>query len=152
MKIEGESRKAKMKHKRFDNLVKQTARRLRKEQTNSEFLLWQLLRDRKLQNKKFLRQYPIVFDWEGKKRFFIADFYCHEACLVVELDGDVHLQRKDHDKARDRILKSIGIKVVRIRNEDVASNMKRVISFVIEQLNINNDYIPSLIKRGGLKG
>ena len=141
-----------MEHKRFDNLVKQTARKLRKEQTKSEAVLWQLLRDRKLQNKKFLRQYPIVFNWEGKKRFFVADFYCHEARLVVELDGDVHIQRKDHDKARDRIMKSMGIKVIRISNEDVASNVRRVISSIAEQLNRTIENVPSLIKRGELKG
>ena len=141
-----------MEHKRFGDLVKQTARLLRKEQTKSEAVPWQLLRDRKLQNKKFLRQYPIVFNWEVKKRFFVADFYCHEARLIVELDGDVHIQRKDYDKARDHIMKSMGIKVIRISNEDVASNMKRVISSVAEQLNRTNDNIPSLSKRGELKG
>ena len=72
--------------------------------------------------------------------------------MVVELDGDVHIQRKDHDKARDHILKSMGIQVIHIRNEDVASNMKRVISSVAEQLNRTNDNVPSLSKRGELKG
>ena len=141
-----------MEHKRFDDLVKRTARQLRKEQTKSESVLWQLLRDRKLQDKKFLRQYPIVFNWEGKKRFFVADFYCHEAGLVVELDGDVHIQRKDHDKARDHIMKSMGINVIRISNEDMASNVKKVISSIAEQLNKTDDNVPSLIKRGELKG
>jgi very-short-patch-repair endonuclease len=72
--------------------------------------------------------------------------------LVVELDGDVHIQRKDHDRARDHILKSMGIKVIRISNENVASNIKRVISFIEEQLNGNNDSSPSLSKRGEQKG
>ena len=141
-----------MEHKRFDDLVRRTARQLRKEQTKSEAVIWQLLRDRKLHNKKFLRQYPIVFNWEGKKRFFVADFYCHEALLVVELDGGVHVQRKDHDKARDRIMKSMGIKVIRISNEAVASNVRRVISSIAEQLNRTIENIPSLNKRGELKG
>jgi len=141
-----------MEHKRFDDLVKRTARQLRKEQTKSESVLWQLLRDRKLQDKKFLRQYPIVFNWEGKRRFFVADFYCHETRLVVELDGDVHIRRKDHDKARDHIMKSMGINVIRISNEDMASNVKKVISSIAEQLNKTDDNVPSLIKRGELKG
>ncbi len=141
-----------MEHKRFDNLVKQTARKLRKDQTESEAILWQILRDRKLLNKKFLRQYPIVFKFEGKKRFFIADFYCHEARLIVELDGEVHAQRKDYDQAKDRILETMGLKVIRISNEDLSSNIKRVINSVAEQLSETDDNVPSLTKRGELKG
>lgn len=70
--------------------LKTTARNLRRRQTPSEAILWELLRGRRLAGKKFLRQHPIRFGWYGETRFFIADFYCAEAKLVVELDGPIH--------------------------------------------------------------
>ena len=136
-----------MRYKSFDDLVKQTARMLRKEQTKSEEVLWQIVRDRKLLNIKFLRQHPITYNWEGKKRFLVADFYCHEARLIVELDGGAHIKRKDHDKARDRILTGMGIKVLRISNDDVIFNTKEVISSIAKRLPATGDIVPSLSKR-----
>ena len=141
-----------MKSKRFCNLIKQTVRKLRKEQTESEAILWRALRNRKLLGKKFLRQYPIVFNWEGIKRFFIADFYCHDARLAVELDGAVHLQRKDYDEARDYVLKSIGIRVIRIKNGDIANNTQNIIDSIKKELRYSSKVFPSLTKRGELKG
>jgi len=142
-----------MNYKNFSNLVKQVTRKLRREQTESETVLWEVLRNRKLIGRKFLRQCPIVFEWEGKKRFFIADFYCHAAKLAVELDGAVHLRQKDYDKARDYVLKSMGIKVLHIKNEKVISNMKEVIANLEEELGkATCPLSPSLIKRGGIKG
>jgi very-short-patch-repair endonuclease len=141
-----------MKREALKYLIKQASRKLRKEQTESEAELWQLLRNRKLLNKKFLRQYPIAFVLEGKKRFFIADFYCHEAGLVVELDGAVHLKRKDYDKARDQTLKYLGLKTIRFSNEDIARNLKKVITSIAMELNNTIGSVPSLIKRGESKG
>ena len=74
----------------MDNLIKQTVRDLRKNQTLSEVKIWKAVRNRKLKGKKFLRQHPIRFNMDGRKRFFIADFYCHEKNLVVEIDGKIH--------------------------------------------------------------
>jgi very-short-patch-repair endonuclease len=67
----------------------------------AEELLWQRLRNRQL-NAKFRRQRPI-----GP---FIVDFYCAEARLVVEIDGDVHLEasRADRDQARTEWLEELG--------------------------------------------
>jgi very-short-patch-repair endonuclease len=62
---------------------------LRKTPTPSENILWQVLRNRKLDGKKFVRQFPIIFEYQGRKRFFVADFYCHEAKLIIELDGKI---------------------------------------------------------------
>jgi type I restriction enzyme R subunit len=65
----------------FTGLLKE-ARELRKNQTSAEEVLWQLLRNRKLDNLKFRRQHQIGH--------YIVDFYCHERKLIVELDGAVH--------------------------------------------------------------
>lgn len=62
------------------------ARKLRREQTPEEIALWQLVRNRKLNGFKFLRQYPIVYgnDHHGNLLFFVADFYCDEKVLGEE--------------------------------------------------------------------
>jgi len=59
-------------------LAKNTARELRKNQTESEGIFWEVVRNRKLFGKKFLRQHPVQLKFMGKKRFFIGDFYCAE--------------------------------------------------------------------------
>ena len=50
---------------------------------------------------------------------FIADFYCNDLNLVVEIDGGVHEQQKDYDKLRDYIINQYGIRIIRFKNEDV---------------------------------
>jgi very-short-patch-repair endonuclease len=112
-----------MVRERLANLVKQTARMLRKEQTEAESVLWRCLKDRKQMGKKILRQHPIVFKWEGRKRFFVADFYCHEARLVIEIDGDVHENRKEHDESREHLINCMGLKVIRYKNKSVLKDL-----------------------------
>jgi|WetSurMetagenome_2_1015567.scaffolds.fasta_scaffold00047_9 very-short-patch-repair endonuclease len=96
------------------------ARNLRNNQTPSEKLLWELLRNRKMAGHKFLRQHPVFYridrNWVD---FFIADFYCSELKLIIELDGPVHLATKDYDSDRDAKLNSRGIAVLRIKNEEL---------------------------------
>jgi very-short-patch-repair endonuclease len=79
---------------------------LRRNQTQGEAALWQLLRDRQLCNLKFRRQHAI-----GP---YFADFYCHEAQLVVELDGPRHAGRAARDGIRDRFMRKQGLEIVRI--------------------------------------
>jgi very-short-patch-repair endonuclease len=67
------------------------ARELRKKQTDSEIKMWRQLRNRRFLGFKFLRQYPIVTDVSNRKTgFYIADFYCFEKKLVIEIDGLIH--------------------------------------------------------------
>lgn len=134
---------------RFKNLIKQTVRDLRKNQTNSEELLWEIIRNRKLLGKKFLRRHPLIFNWYRRKRFIVADFYCHETKLIIELDGAVHDRQKDYDKARDYVSKSLGIKVLRFDNDDIKNNIHGVIETIKEEL---TTITPSLHKRGGKGG
>jgi very-short-patch-repair endonuclease len=114
--------------------IKQTVRRLRREQTNSEFILWQALRNRQLKGKKFIRQFPIIFEIDGEKRLFVADFYCHENKLVVEADGKVHLKQKDYDELRTYIINHFEIKVIRFTNDEVEQNLKYVLEKIKEYL------------------
>ncbi len=101
--------------------IKELARALRKNLTPEEDLLWQNLRNRKLDGLKFLRQHPFIYgsDHRGKPLFFIADFYCAEKKLIIELDGKIHDFQKDYDKSRDSILQELGLKVLRFKNEEL---------------------------------
>ena len=110
--------------------IKARATELRKDPTSAEKLLWQNLRKQKLNGRKFLRQHPIIYESRGNEHFyFIPDFYCAEAKLAVELDGKIHERTIERDANRDAILNSLGIRVLRIKNDelkDMVSVLKRI--------------------------
>lgn len=95
------------------------ARELRRNQTKSEMTFWNLVRNRKLLGFKFLRQHIIKMKYEGKTDFFVADFYCAEKKLVIEIDGEIHNNQEEHDELRTQLLGEKGIKVIRIKNEEI---------------------------------
>ena len=106
------------------------ARNLRKNQTTSEELLWEVLRRKNLSGYKFLRQHPIFYSVKNKwVEFFIADFYCAGLKLIIELDGRIHENNKEYDSERDLKLLNKGIYVVRIKNEELG-DMNSVILFL----------------------
>ncbi|HLP73999.1 MAG TPA: DUF559 domain-containing protein [Bacteroidales bacterium] len=114
-------------------LIKKSARELRRNQTDSEALLWEHLRGRKL-GHKFLRQHPIVYkgDLTGLN-YFIADFYCHETKTVVELDGEIHEHQFEYDQFRDEEMKLKGLNVLRIKNEelsDIPAVLNKISEFI----------------------
>lgn len=108
----------------------QYGRELRKDATPAEKLLWEHIRNRKLNGLKFRRQHPIDK--------FVVDFYCHEKNLVIELDGSVHDVKinKDYDEARTAMLAGLGIYVLRFRNEEVVDNISLVLEKISETVNI----------------
>jgi very-short-patch-repair endonuclease len=87
------------------------AREMRHASVSTEYKLWQCLRDRQLGGFKFRRQHP--------KPPFIADFYCAEAKLIVETDGDSHQERETYDASRTVRLERDGMHVIRFVNDDV---------------------------------
>ena len=100
--------------------IKARAKELRKNSTKAEKLLWENLRKRKLDGKKFLRQHPLIYESSNNEYFFfIPDFYCSEIKLAIELDGAIHKSTVTKDKNRDEIINSMGIRVLRIRNEEL---------------------------------
>lgn len=105
-----------------------TARRLRRDMTATEKLLWQALRGRQLQGFKFRRQVPI-----GP---YVADFACLTARLIVELDGAPHndLERQDHDAFRDEWLTQQGWKVLRFQNDLVIGGGNIVLDRILAVL------------------
>ncbi len=110
-------------------------RELRQLATPEEDILWQYLRNRQLDGFKFRRQHPIVYhtNMDNWKSFFVADFYCAAAKLVLELDGKIHENQKERDRIRDGIINEQGIKVLRIKNEEL-QNMKAVLDKIRAQL------------------
>ena len=103
------------------------ARDLRNNPTSSEKILWEVLRRKKTSGYRFLRQHPIFIriynDWVD---FYIADFYCAELQVVIELDGKIHDTRKEYDQERDEKMLSRGIRVLRIKNEEL-ENIENVV-------------------------
>jgi very-short-patch-repair endonuclease len=109
-------------------IAKVVCRELRKKSTQAEIILWSVIRNRKLEGRKFLRQHPLFFDMTGKVSFFVADFYCHEEKLIIELDGKYHKYRLKEDEERSRILDFLGLSVIRFKNEKIINNLDKVIN------------------------
>jgi very-short-patch-repair endonuclease len=110
-------------------------RELRQRETEAEKLLWQHLRNRNLAGQKFLRQYPIcVQNIFGRNLYYIPDFYCHKAKLVVEADGPIHLFKKDYDKNRDEVLTALGLKILRFENVTILNNTQYVLDEIEKYL------------------
>ena len=92
-----------------------------------EVLLWHELQKSKL-GVRFTRQKPI-----GN---YIADFYCREKNIVIEIDGWSHDNKFEYDKERDDYMKSLGTHVIRISVEDVKHDMNNVLIWI--KHNIDN--------------
>ncbi len=102
-------------------------KRLRKNATPAEAFLWKYLQQKKLEGRKFRRQHSILN--------FIVDFYCPEEELVVELDGQGHMNptTEEKDDLRTQQLETIGLKVIRFENKSVFDNL----DWVLEEIRSN---------------
>lgn len=98
------------------------ARKLRREATFPEKILWALLRSQQLAEMKFRRQHPI-----GS---YIVDFYCAAKQLAIELDGLSHDGREAKDEEHTRHLNRQGVRVVRFTNDEVLRD-RRAVAYVI---------------------
>jgi len=99
---------------------KEQRRELRKTQTPEELIFWAHVKNRKFHGYKFRRQYSI-----GN---YVADFYCPELKLVVEIDGGQHYEKENikKDLLRTEYFDSLGIKVRRYINIDIKNNLVSV--------------------------
>ena len=103
----------------FYAALKPRARAMRHAPTPAEDALWQRLRDHRLDGFQFRRQHSIDR--------FVVDFYCAAARLVIEVDGPVH-EQPNADLDRQTRLESLGLRVLRITNEDALCDMESVIA------------------------
>ncbi len=104
------------------------ARLLRHELTPAEAILWHELKNRKLSGAKFRRQHAISF--------YIADFYCHEVQLVIEIDGGVHeiKENKRYDENRTEVLNSLNVSLLRFTNDRIQNDLAGVLSEINSNL------------------
>ena len=105
----------------------QMAKKMRGEPTAAEARMWSELESKKL-GVKFRRQHIIDR--------FIVDFYCVKQALVIEVDGDIHDLQKDRDYERGVVLRNLGHRILRFRNERVLGDTKSVINEIKQGLSI----------------
>ncbi len=116
--------------------LKQTARNLRANMTESENVLWQRLRRKQLRSIQFYRQKAI-----GQ---FVVDFYAPQAKLVVEVDGSQHLDPEyaQQDARRTATLEGQGIRVLRFNNLQVLQKLDAVVEAIFQALPDEEKKIP----------
>ncbi len=100
------------------------ARKLRRQSTNPEDILWNILRAHRLDGLKFQRQVPLLG--------YTVDFLCFQRKLVIELDGAQHDGERDYDEARTQEIERHGFTVLRFRNEMVLNDRDAVIAAIRE--------------------
>ena len=119
------------------------AREFRKEPTNSEKILWNALRGKKLDGIKFRRQQPVGY--------FVVDFYASAFRLVIEIDGPIHDKQIESDKARQNILEELGLLVFRIKSETVEKSLTTALALIrgkIREIEQNPDFPSPLVGEG----
>ena len=106
--------------------LKDRSRQLRKNMTRQERHLWY----------DFLRDYPIKIYRQRSIDWFIADFYCSRAHLVIEIDGGQHYMQDgmERDAERSAVLQNYGLTVVRVSNADIDQNFYGVCEFIDRQI------------------
>jgi len=99
-------------------------REIRHNLTEPELRLWQAIRNRAVANAKFRKQ-----TWLGP---FLVDFFCAEAKLAIEVDGDTHAHQQACDARRTARIESEGFRVIRFTNDDVMRNLDGVLSVIAD--------------------
>jgi very-short-patch-repair endonuclease len=102
----------------------QRAKELRRNMTPEEKIIWQHLRANRLQGYHFRRQQII----DG----FLIDFYCHATALVIEIDGKIHDNQIEYDTERDKVLSARGLRLLRIKNEEIRDNIDKVLKSILQ--------------------
>ena len=108
----------------YDPKLKELSRRLRKQSTLSEVLLWNQLKQKQMRGLQFLRQRPIDR--------YIVDFFCYELMLAIEIDGASHNldAQVKQDPIRQKRLEALGVRFLRFMDRDVKQNMNGVLQTI----------------------
>ena len=118
-----------MNNNHYNKTLKPFAVNLRNNSTNAEIKLWVgLLKNKQLLDYSFLRQRPI-----GN---YIADFFCKELKLIIEVDGSSHVMKEAADMQRDLELKRMGYTTLRFSNEEVIYNIGNVRELIVEWIKV----------------
>lgn len=119
----------------YNRKLKERARKLRKKGTLAEAILWNELKQKKINGYQFLRQKPIDH--------FIVDFYSRKLKLIIEVDGCSHDALYERDKERQKKLESLGYHFLRIDDDEVKNNIMGVVEVIkikIAQLDPNTPH------------
>ena len=114
-------------HHNASKTIFQFAEVLRKNMTEAEKIVWERLCKNQL-GVRIRRQHPIYK--------YIADYYCHELKLVIEIDGGIHLSKenREYDINRDITLNEFGIQIIRFTNEEVINNIDKIIEEIKKKI------------------
>lgn len=104
------------------HMLRDFAREQRKDPTSSEKVLWQALRHKQLESRKFRRQQPI-----GP---FIVDFFCPSERLVIEVDGPIHQHQQEADAYRQSLIEALGLRFLRFTDNEVEQNLDVVVATI----------------------
>ncbi|EIA10376.1 endonuclease domain-containing protein [Flavobacterium frigoris] len=106
------------------------AKKLRENPTQAEEVMWLSLSNNQLDGYKFRRQHPLLN--------YVADFYCHQLKLVIEIDGEYHqtVEQKKLDKERTLNIEFQGLYVIRFTNSEVLLDIDSVLSKIKEFIKI----------------
>lgn len=104
------------------------AKKLRDNQTEAEVFLWNNLAKINIQGIRFKRQHPVLY--------FIADFYCHKAKLIIEVDGGYHdiPEQYIYDRNRDFELDALGLKVIHFTNEQALYQIEKTLEEIEQEI------------------
>jgi very-short-patch-repair endonuclease len=105
--------------------MRERAKKLRREMTPAEKILWKEIRANRLIGLHFRRQQII--------HGYFADFYCHQHALIVELDGGIHDLQKEYDAEREAYLLALGFRIIRFRNGEITENLKDVLQKIVDE-------------------
>jgi very-short-patch-repair endonuclease len=116
----------------YNPRLKQIARKLLKDMTLAEILLWKEIKGKKVLGCDFHRQKPIDE--------YVVDFYCPRLKLVLEIDGDSHDEKEELDKIRQEKLESKGLTVLRFWDLDVRANVDGIVEQLREWIESNRTH------------
>jgi len=107
-------------HYSASKTVFQYAEQSRKNMTDAEKIVWERLCKNQLDIR--IRKQHLIYK-------YIADYYCHELKLVIEIDGGIHLSKenREYDVSRDITLNEFGIDIIRFPNDQVINNIDEII-------------------------
>ena len=103
------------------------ASKQRKNPTKEEMFFWSKIRNKQFYELKFLFQHPIFYTENQRRKFFIADFYCAQIKLIIEIDGEVHKNQIKYDNIRTDIIRQKNIKLIRFKNVEILENINHVL-------------------------
>ncbi|MDA0376454.1 MAG: DUF559 domain-containing protein [bacterium] len=117
---------------------KRFARKLRKRMTEEEIILWEVIRLKNFCGLRMRKQVPI-----GP---YIVDFLQRKQRLIIEIDGKIHLQRKEYDAAREEYLRGLNYSIIRFSNKEIHDDLPKVLSEIARALHKTNVPLPNIRK------